>query len=605
MTAADRDYASPHSEIELRLAYDKANRVTSVTESGYAHEYTYVVNTSDDYRDVEYPDGRVIRETHDLRGRVDTIVDRGAGGMGTPVTLADNAYDLNNRQTSRAFANGVTGTWDYDDAGRVSSVEHILAGSPAVAIVRVSYGRDDVGNPLHREDSQEPTHSEVYWYDDANRLTEFKRGTLNGGKTDVATYTTDANLTQRNAWTLDALGNWDEFVKRVSGTSVTEPRTNNKANEYATIDPDGSGGASPISLTHDHNGNLTDDGTYLYDYDIENRMTRVTLKSGPTVLAEYHYDALGRRIRKVIPSGQPNAGTWTYVVNELWQVVSEYKTVSSTTTHIRRYVHAGAGSGAGLSSVRSNAPYVDDHVAMWDVQGSKLYYYHADAQYCTVAMTQESDGSVDERYVTDPYGKAVTYNGSWASPQATSRLGNPFMHQGLWLDGECGKYQNRRREFLPALGRFAQRDDRHYEDGPSLYQRCRASPHYLFDPSGQATMWPGTTNRWPGMLGPHDAPLDAGYPPTRPVLDELYDEFRRVGGVVWDELAEIINDRRNCSAAQCKSDADEQLVNCFAISAVLCLATPPIYLQCFGSLASVCTINWTSARLACRLCNLP
>jgi len=81
--------------------------------------------------------------------------------------------------------------------------------------------RNLVGNPLHREDSQEATHSEVYWYDDANRLTEFKRGTLNGGKTDVATYTTDANLTQRNAWTLDALGNWDEFVKRVSGIKGT------------------------------------------------------------------------------------------------------------------------------------------------------------------------------------------------------------------------------------------------------------------------------------------------------------------------------------------------------------------------------------------------
>jgi len=293
--------------------------------------------------------------------------------------------------------------------------------------------------------------------------------------------TTDANLTQRNAWTLDALGNWDEFVKRVSGTSVTEPRTNNKANEYATIDPDGSGGASPISLTHDHNGNLTFDGNWTYDYDIENRMTRV--RKGTDTYAEYHYDALGRRIRKIIPSGKPDAGTHTYVVNELWQVVSEYHTVSSTTTHIRRYVHAGAGSGAGLSSVRSNAPYVDDHVAFWNMSSGKLYYYHADAQFCTVALVDES-GDVSERYVTDPYGKAVTYNGSWASPQATSRLGNPFMHQGLWLDGECGKYQNRHREFLPGMGRFAQRDPLEYVDGANIYDYLLCQPMSYTDPQG-------------------------------------------------------------------------------------------------------------------------
>lgn len=484
MISADRDYPSPHSDIELDLAYDKANRVTRVAENAgasYTIGYTYVVNTSNDYRDVSYPDGRVVRENHDLRGRVDTIVDRGAGGTGTPVTLADNAYDLNNRQISRAFANDVTGGWSYDDAGRVSGVTYTHSAPPytsATFLVMLQYGRDDVGNPLYREDLMQSSHSEKYWYDDANRLTEFKRGTLNGGKTDVTTYTSDANLTQRHAWTLDKLGNWDEFLKRTNDVTVTEPRTNNKANEYLTIDPDGSGGSSPLTLAHDHNCNLTDDGTYLYDYDIENRMTRVRLKSGSVLLADYHYDALGRRIRKIIPSGT-DAGTWTYVVNELWQVVSEYKTVSSTTTHQKRFVHAGQSA------------YVDDHVAMWDIVAGKLFYYHADAQYCTVAMTYTA-GAVEERYVTDPYGKAVTYNGSWASPQATSRLGNPFMHQGLWLDGECGKYQNRRREHFPISGRFSQRDPLEYVDGANLYSAYGGNPLQFADPNGTFCGLPGS-----------------------------------------------------------------------------------------------------------------
>jgi len=299
--------------------------------------------------------------------------------------------------------------------------------------------------------------------------------------------TTDANLTQRNAWTLDKLGNWDEFVKRTNNTTITEPRTNNEANEYLTIDPDGSGGASPIDLVFDDNGNLKDDGTYLYDYDIENRMTRVQLKSGPELLADYQYDALGRRIRKIIPSGQPDAGTWTYAINEQWQVLSEYHMApeEEEALPVREYCQGGPSA------------YVDDHVAMFNIYidglewSEQWYWYHTDAQFCTLAMTN-AIGAIAERYVTDPYGKAVTYNGSWGSPQATSRLGNPFMHQGLWLDGECGKYQNRNREYLPALGRFGQRDPLDYVEGENLYGAYAQDPLVFADPNGTFCGPPGS-----------------------------------------------------------------------------------------------------------------
>lgn len=41
MISADRDYGS--ADIELDLVYDKANRVTSVTESGYAPGQSHVL----------------------------------------------------------------------------------------------------------------------------------------------------------------------------------------------------------------------------------------------------------------------------------------------------------------------------------------------------------------------------------------------------------------------------------------------------------------------------------------------------------------------------------------------------------------------------------
>ena len=47
------------------------------------------------------------------------------------------------------------------------------------------------------------------------------------------------------------------------------------------------------SRTHDDNGNLTDDGTYDFSYDYRNNLVKVM--DGEATVAEYEFDALGRR----------------------------------------------------------------------------------------------------------------------------------------------------------------------------------------------------------------------------------------------------------------------------------------------------------------------
>ena len=63
-------------------------------------------------------------------------------------------------------------------------------------------------------------------------------------------------------------------------------------NQYTTV-----GGTTQA---HDQNGNLTDDGTQLYAYDFQNRLVRVTNKATSTVIANYKYDALGRRVERAV-----------------------------------------------------------------------------------------------------------------------------------------------------------------------------------------------------------------------------------------------------------------------------------------------------------------
>ena len=64
----------------------------------------------------------------------------------------------------------------------------------------------------------------------------------------------------------------------------------------------------------------TDKDAYTYEYDYENRITKV-LKLGPTTVAEYAYDALGRRIKKT--DSVANQST-VYYYNDKWQVLCEY-----------------------------------------------------------------------------------------------------------------------------------------------------------------------------------------------------------------------------------------------------------------------------------------
>ncbi|MHC4648458.1 MAG: hypothetical protein ACYTBJ_23615, partial [Planctomycetota bacterium] len=75
------------------------------------------------------------------------------------------------------------------------------------------------------------------------------------------------------------------------------------------------------NITYDQAGNLaTDKDGYGYEYDYENRIVQINDVNGTTV-AEFAYDALGRRIRKI---DSVASETTDYYYNDKWQVLCEY-----------------------------------------------------------------------------------------------------------------------------------------------------------------------------------------------------------------------------------------------------------------------------------------
>ncbi len=148
-----------------------------------------------------------------------------------------------------------------------------------------------------------------------------------------------------------------------------------------------------VTYSYDANGNLiskTDsNGTTSYAWDVENRLTSVTLPGGGTV--SYQYDPFGRRIEKISPTGA------TIYVYDGDNVVEE---LDGSGTAVARYTQ-----GLGI----------DEPLAVY--RGGASYYYNADG-LGSITSLADASGQIAASYTYDSSGKLT------ASTLEDSRLRN-------------------------------------------------------------------------------------------------------------------------------------------------------------------------------------
>ena len=92
-----------------------------------------------------------------------------------------------------------------------------------------------------------------------------------------------------------------------------------------------------VAHTYDLNGNLLNDGIRSYEYDALNRLKKIyKTPATPVLVGEYTYDAVGRRVRKVITNGGVS-GTVTNATTDFvydgQQCCEERDAVDATTKH--------------------------------------------------------------------------------------------------------------------------------------------------------------------------------------------------------------------------------------------------------------------------------
>ncbi len=290
--------------------------------------------------------------------------------------------------------------------------------------------------------------------------------------------------------------------------------------------------SNAITLTYDNDGNLTADGLLAYVYDGWNRLVEVERSAAgdTTTVATYAYDGKTRRVSKVVTnngnSGTPNDGGNATIhfyycgvggtgnmggtgVSPVGWNICETRNGSNQTT--RQWVW-GTKYTDEILFMDVNGDPTESNDCDPDAQGGESTYdrrcfYHQDRNWNVVALTEYGDGvgtdaRLIERYAYTPYGQFIVLKGDTASGELANALhvssvGNPFTHQGLGFDHEKSSYQNRWREYVAGLQRFAQRDplgyarlrfkaSRHYHDGMSLYIYLAGNTTRFTDPSGMS-----------------------------------------------------------------------------------------------------------------------
>jgi RHS repeat-associated protein len=499
----------------VNFAYDGADRLIVTRQDADFfncclgdNQIVYSYNIPGRTRTITYPGGRVITENTDARGRMYYICDSASpyvcqtAPSSPSVPMVEYYYDLGNRVTNRVYfpsllfsSSGPTVFADfyYNANDWVTILYHLTHGGDGVA--DSSYTYDNEGNKKYEQKTTDPTQSEAYLYDSTYRLVNYAAGTLSGS--------TVPSPSTQTSYNLDPVGNWSSKTTN----SILQTRVHNSTNELTEI--------NSTALTYDANGNLLNDGTYIYAYDEENRLTQVTQISGPTVVGQYEYDALGRRVQK-------NDSLYFY---DGARLIEEQRADDGFT--LSTYVY-----GNGIDEVLNMN------------RGVGTFYYHQNALGSVEAIT-DNTGTPVERYAYDAYGFVTVTDGTgWqtnnpgntvpSNPSGTphSAFGNPWMFTGRQLDEESGLYFYRARNYDPGKGRFMQRDPIGYADSTNLYMYVDDNPTNELDPSGMVV---GVINNSktniknnlvarPPIPGPYN-PFPFPYPWPMPRVPGPYNPF--------------------------------------------------------------------------------
>jgi RHS repeat-associated protein len=401
----------------VSYGYDKLSRLTSATNQNGTVSFSYnnmsrVSSTTDVW-------GQILNYTYDGNGNRTQLKVGGNNyttytydDLNRLIQLADSAgglvtygYDDASRLTSKNLPNGVATTYQYNGLDQLIRLKD-AKGTTTIADNQYTY--NNAGNITQNID-QAGTH--IYNYDLLDRLTSSTYPGIN------------------ESYAYDAVGN------RTSSTMTG-------SSNYRFMNSPGAG-----TYTYNKNGNpvskTTASGVWQYEWDYENRLTKVTLPAGTSV--SYKYDALGRRVQRTTSTGERE--DFTYDGSDV--------------------LLDKLGDGSVVEYL--NGPGIDNKIRQKSSSGT--HYFVQDHLGSTSALTDVS-GNVVERITYSAYG------------ESTGSSLTRYQYTGREHDSLTGLYYYRARWYDAQMGRFISEDPIEFAGGMNWYAYVGNNPVNYADPYG-------------------------------------------------------------------------------------------------------------------------
>ncbi|MBK27072.1 MAG: hypothetical protein CME70_23915 [Halobacteriovorax sp.] len=411
-------------DFEVGYDYDSSgNRTDMITPLGNT-QYTY--DGGDRLRELENHKGEIFNFNYDDANRLREII----------------------RPGSRSILN-------FDDSNFLTQIVHSKV-SDSTLIEEFNYGRDAIGNRVSITSTRGIA---SYGYDDNNQL--------------VSATTPDVGS---ESFVYDSLGN---RVTDSNGNYVYDTYKQRLTEDFKYF------------YFYDDNGNLSSKNAKAstdviqYVHNSENQLVGIDYYDGTTKTKEitYTYDAIGRRVKKVVNDIATPANSKTrkfvYDSNEVLAQMDESNQVLSI------YTHSTLRTDDTLS-----VDITVDGVSKGLAQTAQSYFYGKDAQG-TVIDILDSAGSIVQHYAYSSFGELIKIlDPSNEDISGVEKLAPYFTYTNREFDEESGLYYYRARMYDANVGRFLSVDPHPGSSSSpithlSKYIYTANNPIRLLDPSGE------------------------------------------------------------------------------------------------------------------------
>lgn len=426
--------------------YDAASRLKTVSDGTNSATYSYLAN-SPLVSQIVFKNGSATRMTttkqYDYLNRLTQISSIPSAAYTQPLTFNYN-YNSANQRTKNTLADGSYWVYGYDALGQVTNGCKFFSDGTPVAGQQFDYSFDTIGN----------------------RTQTKAGGDTNGLNLRVANYTNNIlnQITSRDVpGYVDIMG-----ASILTNTVTVNGQTAYRKQEYfrqqlavnnssmalwtnITV----SGGQSvsgniylPPQLEtfkYDADGNLTNDGRWIYIWDGENQLIQMTVNTnvGPQYTLKFAYDFQGRRIQKMVFTNGVGVYTnnfvydgWnlTAILNPQSSILQSFMWGSDLSGSLQ-----GAGGVGGLLSASYNGSATTNCFPAFDGNGN------------VVALVIAVDGTLTANYDYGPFGEVIRATGPMAKA-------NPMRFSTKYQDDESDLLYYGYRYYKPSTGTWLSRD---------------------------------------------------------------------------------------------------------------------------------------------------